>query len=156
MSNISSGFTDEEIAACHYLEQVGCFTWTLVVKVKTCMCVFHPHVPEETENGVECGVYEVQADAMAYMPMDHHLSVKLYFATKELDKSRQAQDLLQAGRVVIIRCNCWDIDDPITLYISDVLDELSQQVSRLPPDHEQVVSALIDKTIPYKYSRKDA
>jgi len=129
----------------NYLDQVGCFTWTLMVKVKTCFCAFHPHPHKDGDNTIAHGVYEVQADVIAYMPMGHHRPMSLHFSTKDFDKSRQAQDILQAEQVVVVRCNCWNLDEPITLYISD-LEELSQQISRLPPEHEQAVSALINST----------
>jgi hypothetical protein len=150
MSDISSIYTDEEVACFHYLDQVGCFSWTLVVKVKACSCFFHPHPPEKTDNTIEYGSYEIQAEALADTPMSDPVTVNLYFHTKDPDKSRLAQEILQAGQVLLVRCTCWCLHAPITLYIDNL-----EQLSRLPPEHEQVVSALIDKTSPYQYSRRN-
>ena len=132
-------FCNASIDSCFaYLDQVCCFTWTLMVKVKTCWHSFHPH--QEVDNTIAHGVYEVQADVIAYMPMGYHRPMSLHFSTKDLDKSLQAQDILQAEQVVIVRCNFWNLDEPITLYISDL-----EELSRLPPEHEQAASALISR-----------
>ncbi|MFO1348488.1 MAG: hypothetical protein U1F12_07905 [Pseudomonadales bacterium] len=134
-------FCNASIDSCFaYLDRVGCFTWMLMVKVKKCWCAFHPHPHQVVGNTIAHGVYEVQADVITYMPMGYHRPMNVYFSTKDLDKSRQAQDILQAEQVVIVRCNCWSLDEPITLYISDL-----GELSRLPPEHEQAASALISR-----------
>ena len=130
---------ERENACFHYLNEVGCFAWTLVVKVDLCSCFFHPHFPQEIDGAIECGSYEVQAEATTFTGMANLAQVHLYFHTKDPNENKRAQDILQSGRVLLIHCSTWCLEERVTLYIDNL-----EQMSRLPQEHEQVMAALMD------------